>query len=54
MHVVKTYGINATEALMGDWEELNKKANVRHVCLQNSFKVYMDVFIKKAKFLKVL
>ena len=39
--MVKTYGINAKEALIGDWEEVNKEKNVCDVCLKINFKVYM-------------
>ena len=30
--MVKTYGINAKEALIGDWEEVNKETNPCDVC----------------------
>ena len=53
---VKTYAINRKEALTGDWAELNKKAYVCNVCLQNNFKVYFctqisinNVYLKRAQ-----
>ena len=39
--MVKTYDINAKEALIGDWEEVNKEINPCDVCSKNNFKVCM-------------
>ena len=47
------YGINqregSTEALIGDWKELNTETYVCNVCLQNSFKIHFCTQIQTTK-----